>query len=209
MTDTQVDAGARPRDLQCGCCGQVLPARRVTGLMSTPGVYICAGCARWAARRASRMPDVLGFARRVAHDVAGLLGGGGRDTFRSAIPVLPSADLERSIGFWAPVGFVVVERFHGYVVTHAQGVELHFTSDVEGDGSEGGGVRRPAEAFVHVDDALALWKRLRSADVDGVGPVTEQDYGLYEFVVIDPDGNRVRFGSPVPVEGTSARGRGP
>jgi hypothetical protein len=29
-----------------------------------------------------------------------------------------------------------------------------------------------------------------------VGEVAEQDYGLREFVLTDPDGNRVRFGSP-------------
>ncbi|GLL03771.1 hypothetical protein [Dactylosporangium matsuzakiense] len=27
-------------------------------------------------------------------------------------------------------------------------------------------------------------------------PVADQDYGLRKFTVIDPDGNRVRFGSP-------------
>src|SRR5205085_10266744 len=97
-TGTELDAGARAGHLQCGCCGQVLPARRVTRLLSTPGVYICAGCARWAARRVSRMPDVLGLARRAAHDAAGLLAGGRHGTFRSAIPVLPSADLDRTIG---------------------------------------------------------------------------------------------------------------
>jgi catechol 2,3-dioxygenase-like lactoylglutathione lyase family enzyme len=204
MTNTDLDTSARSGHLRCGCCGQSLPARRVTELMDTPGVYICSGCARWAARKASRLPGLRGAAHRVAHDAVGLVAGGRRGTFRSAIPILPSHDLERTIAFWATVGFEVVERFDGYLLTHANGVELHFAADVAGDRSEGEASWQPGQAFVHVKDALVLWKRLRSADVPGLGPVEEQDYGLREFVVIDPDGNRVRFGSPLPTNQGSA-----
>jgi len=116
---------------------------------------------------------------------------------------LPSADLDRTIAFWTPVGFKVGERFDGYLVTHAEGVELPFTVATGGGSSEHAAIVRPGEAFVHVKDALALWKRLRSADVAGVGRVEDRDYGLREFAVMDPDGNRVRFGSPVPAEATS------
>jgi hypothetical protein len=28
--------------------------------------------------------------------------------------------------------------------------------------------------------------------------VEDQPYGLREFVVVDPDGSKIRFGSPVP-----------
>ncbi|MFE9695092.1 hypothetical protein [Micromonospora sp. NPDC005806] len=35
----------------CGCCGRQLPAREVVELGNTPGVFICGGCAIWAARR--------------------------------------------------------------------------------------------------------------------------------------------------------------
>jgi catechol 2,3-dioxygenase-like lactoylglutathione lyase family enzyme len=198
MTNTGLDTMARSRHLQCGCCGQSLPARRVTELMGTPGVYICSGCARWAARRASRWPGLRGAARRVVHDAVGRVAGGRRGTFRWAIPILPSRDLERTIAFWVTVGFEVVERFDGYLLTHADGVELHFTTGRAGDRSQGEAFRQPGQAFVHVRDARVLWKRLRSADVAGLGPVEEQDYGLREFVVIDPDGNRLRFGSPLP-----------
>ena len=36
----------------CGCCDRKRPAGKVAELGNTPGVYICAGCALWAARRA-------------------------------------------------------------------------------------------------------------------------------------------------------------
>jgi catechol 2,3-dioxygenase-like lactoylglutathione lyase family enzyme len=139
------------------------------------------------------------------HHVVGLLTGGAGGTFRSAIPILPSADLERTIAFWRPVGFEVVARYDRYLVTHADGVELHFTVDAQAEDLRGVAGPRPGEAFVHVRDALALWKRLRSADVAGMSPVEDRDYGLREFVVTDLDGNRVRFGSTVPAEDSSSR----
>lgn len=37
---------------RCGCCDRDRPAGKVAELGTTPGVYICAGCALWAARRA-------------------------------------------------------------------------------------------------------------------------------------------------------------
>ena len=197
MSSTAEGLEGRPGHLQCGCCGRTLPARRLTELGATPGVYICAGCAFWAARRGARLPHLRRLAHRVAHDIVAAVRREDRRTFRSAIPILPSADIERTIEFWRPVGFEVVERYDGYLLTHGDGVELHFTLDTGNAEPGSGTVRRPGSAFVHVRSASALWKRLRSADVPGVGPVEDQDYGLREFVVTDPDGNRVRFGSPV------------
>lgn len=40
---------------RCGCCGR--SGRRMHELGDTPGVYICIGCALWAARRAAGLPS--------------------------------------------------------------------------------------------------------------------------------------------------------
>jgi catechol 2,3-dioxygenase-like lactoylglutathione lyase family enzyme len=186
----------------CGCCGRAASARRVTELGSTPVVFICARCAVRAAWRGAGLPWPRRLAHRLAHrlrhDVAASLRREHRRTFHSAIPILPTADVERTTAFWRRIGFEVVERYDGYLLTHGDGVELHFAADAA-DGEPGSRpLRRSARAFVHVQDASALWKRLHSADVPGVGPVEDHDYGLREFLVTDPDGNRVRFGSPVP-----------
>jgi hypothetical protein len=42
-----------------------------------------------------------------------------------------------------------------------------------------------------------LWKELKSNQVTGLEPLQDQDYGLREFVIVDPDGNRIRIGSPI------------
>jgi uncharacterized glyoxalase superfamily protein PhnB len=42
-----------------------------------------------------------------------------------------------------------------------------------------------------------LWKQLKSQGASGLGPVEDQPYGLREFVVVDPDGNKIRVGSHI------------
>jgi hypothetical protein len=150
-------------------------------------VFICGGCALWAARRAGVVPALRQIRLR------SLLPRLGRrraeQMVRAAIPVLPSADLGRTAAFYAPVGFVESERHEGYLLLHGGGVELHFAHH---------DVVTPGGCFVHVSDAVKLWNQLRHLGVDGVGPIAEQDYGLREFVLTDPDGNQVRIGSPLP-----------
>jgi hypothetical protein len=171
---------------RCGCCGRQFPAGQVAELGTTPGVYICAGCALWAARRAGLLSALRQiqlrsllprFGRRAPHAA------------RSAIPILPSSDLARTAVFYAPAGFGEVERHDGYLLLQNDGVELHFAHH---------DTVTPGTCFVHVTDAMKLWKQLRHLGNEGVGQIADQDYGLREFTLTDPDGNQVRFGSPRP-----------
>jgi catechol 2,3-dioxygenase-like lactoylglutathione lyase family enzyme len=174
---------------RCGCCGRSLPAGRVTELGNTPGVYICGSCAVWAARRSTRMPVVrldprlpMRWLRRRLRTR--------RDAVGIAIPILPSADLDRTAAYYRALGLKGTGRYSGYLVLNAGPAEVHFTS--------GGDVATPGQAFLHVRDAGRLWKELKSAAVPGIGPVEDKPHGLREFVVTDPDGNRIRVGSPIP-----------
>jgi catechol 2,3-dioxygenase-like lactoylglutathione lyase family enzyme len=106
------------------------------------------------------------------------------------IPILPSADLDRTAGFYRRAGMEEVARYEGYLLMGFRGVELHFTVE---PGAAGAG-----QAFVLVPDAGQLWKQLKSQDAPGLGPVEDREHGLREFVVTDPDGNRIRVGSPIP-----------
>ncbi len=113
-TDTAERADLR----HCGCCGRHLPAGKVAELGSAPGVFICAGCALWPARRAgplsalARLPILRSLRRRHRHQPAA----GGKA--RAAIPVLPSSDLDRTAAFYAPTGFVEGGRHPGYLLLH-------------------------------------------------------------------------------------------
>jgi catechol 2,3-dioxygenase-like lactoylglutathione lyase family enzyme len=174
---------------RCGCCGRELPVTEVVELGSTPGVFICVGCAIWAARQAGPVAALrqLRFTRLGAL-LRGLGIGGPGDGPRAAIPILPSADLDRTAAFYVAAGFTESERYVGYLLLHHSGVELHFTLEAD---------PAPAQCFLHVGDATKLWKQLRHRGVAGVGPIANQDYGLREFVLTDPDGNRVRIGGPL------------
>lgn len=192
MTTTDLPGdGTKTPHLHCGCCGRALPADRLTELGSTPGVYICTGCAVWAARRSSRLPDLHQLTRAIGQLARWRPGHRhAHGAVNSAIPILPSADLDRTIEFWQVLGFDVAGRYDGYLVTHAGGVEIHFSRDPAAGES-------PALVFIHVQDAAALWKQLMSEHVTGLEPLQDQDYGLREFVITDPDGNRIRIGSPL------------
>jgi catechol 2,3-dioxygenase-like lactoylglutathione lyase family enzyme len=171
---------------RCGCCGRDWPASRVAELGVTPGVFICSGCALWAARRAgvlsalrqirpwSRLPRLI--RRRAEH------------TVRAAIPVLPSSDLDRTAAFYASVGFTDSKRHEGYLVLHGGDVELHFSYDEQ---------VTPSRCLLLVGDAMRLWKQLRPREMGDVSAIAEHDYGLREFVLTDPDGNQVRIGGPL------------
>jgi len=181
----------RPADTglrRCGCCGRQRPADEVAELGVTPGVYICAGCALWAARRAGLL-SALRQVRIRALLPSFLHRTQAQHTTTAAIPILPSSDLDRTAAFYAHAGFTDAEHHDDYLLLHNDGVELHFAHH---------DAVTPGTCVIRVTDALKMWKQLRDLGVDGVGEIADRDYGLREFVLTDPDGNQVRIGSPRP-----------
>jgi len=173
---------------RCGCCGRQLPAGKVAELGQTPGVYICAGCALWAARRAGMLYALRRFRLRglVRLALRAQAGQPKRPQLRAVIPILPSTDLDRTAAFYRLLGFIELKRFDGYLLLHSAGVELHFASP---------GIEPPGNCVLHVPDAGALWTHLTDQGVTGVGGITNADHGLREFTITDPDGNKMRVGS--------------
>jgi Ser/Thr protein kinase RdoA (MazF antagonist) len=122
-----------------------------------------------------------------------------RSTFRSFSPIFPVRDLGRALAHYASLGFEVkpYEDGDGYGFADRDGVGLHLSLD-EGHGSEADH-RHVGTAYLYVEDADALydeWVR------PGTGGLTRQvgdtPYNLREGSHIDPDGNLIRFGSPMP-----------
>jgi catechol 2,3-dioxygenase-like lactoylglutathione lyase family enzyme len=168
-------------------------ADRLAELGQTPGVYICAPCALWAARRAgplsalSRVPVAL---RRIRSHLRRHRATGDA-AVQGTTPILASTDLDRTTAFFATVGFTPEERSEQYLVLGSGDAELHFA--LHDTATRG-------QCLVVVVDALALWKRLREQGISGVGNVADREHGLRDFTLVDPDGNHVRFGSPIPHE---------
>ena len=69
------------------------------------------------------------------------------------------------------------------------GIEIHLGVVPDADA-------RTAAAYLFVDDAGELARVWRATGADVRGP-EDTEWGQHEGVVIDPDGNVIRFGSPM------------
>lgn len=107
----------------------------------------------------------------------------------SAVPILPSSDLDRSAPCYAYLGFRVLARGADYLRVARDGLELHLYLDPGLDAVANG-----AGCLLRVADPAALrgsWcaDGVACLDVPGSG-----EYGETLFAVVDPDGNTLRIG---------------
>lgn len=49
-------------------------------------------------------------------------------------------------------------------------------------------------AYLHVDDAAALYEEIRNNNVEIWHPLEDKPWGLREFAIVTPDGHRIVFG---------------
>ena len=102
-------------------------------------------------------------------------------------PIFAVEDVEASLAFYASLGFRVRTWSGGsYGFAARDGIELHV-----GEGERG---RAVGSAYVHVDDAAALSIEWRAAGATVHGP-EDTPWGMHEAVLVDPDGNMIRFGN--------------
>jgi len=156
----------------------------MAGTMGRDDCYCCG--------QATRVDEL---ARMVCHPEIAICGacadwlGTWSRTLVRAVPVLPTHDLTASAAFWETAGFDV-ERFSAdFAVAERDGIELHLVELAPE-------ARDRGQAYVHsrdVDGVHAAWS---GADL----PVTElrnEPWGMREFSVVDPGGNRIRVGGSV------------
>ena len=107
-------------------------------------------------------------------------------------PIFPVRDLTASLAHYERLGFETrAWEGGGYGFATRDGVEIHLgvVPETEPATTTGG-------AYIWVDDADELAKAWRSAGVD-VHPPENTEWGQHEGAHVDPDGNVIRFGSPV------------
>jgi hypothetical protein len=106
-------------------------------------------------------------------------------------PIFPVTDLDQALHHYAQLGFQVAAHDDGtYGFAGRAGIMLHLSVVADHDP-----LRTAAAAYLYVPDADAL--AAEWAPVDRTGPAVDTDYGLREGWHIDPDGNLLRFGSPL------------
>jgi catechol 2,3-dioxygenase-like lactoylglutathione lyase family enzyme len=109
----------------------------------------------------------------------------------SITSVLHVSDIDRSLTFYKNVlGFEEDFRFGDYVGLKAGDVSLHLSQPDQHIRPVGGGT-----VYVFCDDIDSYYKdRIDGAGIRIVQPPANQDYGMRDFIVHDPDGNQISFG---------------
>jgi catechol 2,3-dioxygenase-like lactoylglutathione lyase family enzyme len=106
-----------------------------------------------------------------------------------AAPVLPVGDLDRALEHYRALGFLVSRYDDGYGYAAWRGLELHLAVSPEPQG---------AVVFLHVPDADAVAARWRAAGVGRTTLPEDKPWWQHEGAHVDPWGNVLRFGSPLP-----------
>lgn len=110
-----------------------------------------------------------------------------------AVPVLASLDLEATQQFYAQrLGFAAVAAYPDYAIVARDGVEIHFwlTDDPH--------IAENTSCRVDVTGVDALYEEMLAANVvHPNGHLADQPWGVREFVVVDHDGNLIKFGERV------------
>lgn len=106
-------------------------------------------------------------------------------------PIFAVRDLDRAMAHYAMLGFATRAYVGGgYGFATRDGIEIHLgVVPAEERGACG------AYLFVeNADELAATWQALGVE----VHPPEDTEWGQHEGAVVDPDGNVIRFGSPMP-----------
>ncbi|HEX3622477.1 MAG TPA: VOC family protein [Acidimicrobiales bacterium] len=113
-------------------------------------------------------------------------------TIARLAPIFPVADLAAAFVHYRRLGFSIREYAGGgYGYATRDGVELHLTAVRHLDPRT-----TTSAVYLWVDDADALAAEWVAAGAQ-VGAPRDTEWGQHEGTHLDPDGNLIRFGSPV------------
>jgi catechol 2,3-dioxygenase-like lactoylglutathione lyase family enzyme len=107
------------------------------------------------------------------------------------VPVMISRELDRTEAFWRDrLGFTTRNRYPDYLIMRRDSIHLHFSLCTDCDP-----LRNTSAAYVYVMGVDALYEAARKAGaVHPNGTLSDKDYGMRDFAVLDVDHNQVIFG---------------
>jgi uncharacterized glyoxalase superfamily protein PhnB len=151
--------------MKCSCCGQ--SDRALAVLPSRDDIHLCRDCLEWM------------------HGQVGI----------DSTPTLPVVELTEAVSFYERAGFgvrVYVEDEHepgeGFAFVDFDGQSVFDLDVTEIDPGRNG-----AGCFLIVQDPDA-WHARMTTDGLPVTPIADQPWGMREFTLTDPFGNKVRIG---------------
>ncbi|MCG3184219.1 MAG: Bleomycin resistance protein [Planctomycetes bacterium] len=105
--------------------------------------------------------------------------------FNQVAPAFAARDFEGLVAFYCDVlGFEVDYKTGVYAVLARDGVQLHIYP--ERDGMLGGN----NSAYFFVDGVDEIYEAVRER-ASIIHPISDQDYGLRDFLMADPEGNKI------------------
>jgi hypothetical protein len=111
-------------------------------------------------------------------------------TMRRIAPIFGVRDLDAAMAHYRRLGFVVrLYEGGGYGFATRDRIEIHLGLVSDND-------HRASSAYLFVDDADGLAAEWCSEGVDVHLP-EDTEWGKHEGAIVDPDGNVIRFGSPI------------
>jgi catechol 2,3-dioxygenase-like lactoylglutathione lyase family enzyme len=158
-------------DLVCACRGE----RRsdAVALLHRRDIALCLRCTDWLRDKAEKQLAAQDSVRVVGYE-----------------PIFRVANLPRAIDHYERLGFKTSKHDDGYAFAHRNDLTIHLAESNEPAAAG------PSGLYIHVNDADELAAAWRKAGLVVEGP-DDTDYGKREGVHVDPDGNRIRFGSPL------------
>lgn len=103
-------------------------------------------------------------------------------------------DFDRSLTFYRALGFEVERQEEDFAVLRFDGCGFL----IQASRKLGDVPSRPAANLrILVDDVDAKWDLARGLGAPVFVPIGDRDYGLRDFIVLDPDGFGVRFAMPI------------
>ena len=114
-------------------------------------------------------------------------------SFDSVTPRIPVPDIESALTFYIDrLGFGLAWKW-GDPLTHAGICRDSVSLDLIVVPAARQGT---AMAYIRIDGVDAYYAELRARNV-AVGDIADREYGLRDFEVRDPSGNRLAFGQPL------------
>jgi DNA-binding MarR family transcriptional regulator len=112
---------------------------------------------------------------------------------RRVSPIFPVKDLGAALAHYGALGFTTTSYDPGYGFADRDGLSLHLAVRPESGTAPTG-----ASAYLYVGDADALYEQWSQPGIGGrTDPVDVTPYAFREGSHVDPDGNLIRFGSPI------------
>lgn len=113
--------------------------------------------------------------------------------FRDIAPVFPVGDLDAALDHYEDLGFEVRRHDDGYGYATRDTVTVHLAAISGLDP-----LRSNSAAYLFVDDADELASEWTEVEGGRLVEPEDTDYGVREGAHVDPDGNMIRFGAPIP-----------